>query len=90
MWRVQGDGGRWAEMTSDGFTADELTLDGVRGLSGDALRLTPTGPTYRSTGEHDEVWLWLAAQDAIPGPARLVAGTAPRLPIPAPLVGAAY
>jgi hypothetical protein len=91
MWRVEGSGGRWAEMTSgEGFRADERTLDAVRAQYGDSLPVTPTGPTYTSTGENDEVWLWLAVQNAVEGRAELVSGTAPKLPIPAPVKGAAY
>lgn len=91
-WKLQGkeSAGRWAEMTSDGFTADATTLDGVRAQQGDTLLLTPTGPGYASTGDRDEVWLWLAATEAIGGAYELVAGVAPKLPIPAPATGVTY
>jgi hypothetical protein len=89
-WRVQGSGGRWAEMTSTGFTADEQTLDAVRAQQGDTLPVTPTGPGHVPTGEHDEVWYWLATQKAIAGRVELVGGNAPKLPIPAPARDAAY
>jgi hypothetical protein len=92
MWRVQGEAGRWAEWNDQGFTADEQTLDRVRAMIGEPLTVTPVGPEYPAAAniDTDTVWCWLAANRAIPSAVRLVAGAAPKLPVPAPVEGAAY
>lgn len=79
MWKIMGEGGRWASLAGARFAGDTDTVRTVALLRGDALPLTPTGPGYTARDDADPVWLWLAANQAIPGPKRHD-GTPPTLP----------
>lgn len=89
MWKLA-YGDQWFAVDGASVQGDTATVDAVRAMYGDALPLTPTGPTYEAQGDADEVWLWAAARRAFDGEPRLVAGAAPKLPIPPVVEGAVY
>lgn len=81
-WTVASSSERHRALTWDGpgvWRADDDTTTAVHAAAGHAVLIVPMGSAYGPAGPDDEVWLYLAARELIPGPLR-VAGDPPPIP----------